>query len=106
MAKVFDALRRAEEDRRRKAAGSPVAAAASVLEPAAGRERGRARFLTRLFTRPRPGVDEANEINKRRISLVQPSSFVAEQFRTLRSRLDSLSAQHPLRTLAVCSALP
>lgn len=44
-------------------------------------------------------------INKRRITLLQPESFVADQFRTLRARLDSIAAERPLRTLAVASAL-
>jgi protein-tyrosine kinase len=106
MAKVFEALQRAEQERKRKAGGEPAAAPAVVAEPTAHARRGQPGFLRRLLNRSRPGVDEANEINKRRISLVQPSSFVAEQFRTLRGRLDSLASQQPLRTIAVCSALP
>jgi capsular exopolysaccharide synthesis family protein len=37
--------------------------------------------------------------------MLQPESYVAEQFRSLRGRLDSLAAQQPLRTIAVTSAL-
>jgi capsular exopolysaccharide synthesis family protein len=36
--------------------------------------------------------------------LLQPDSYVAEQYRTLRGRIDSLASQHPLKTLAVTSA--
>lgn len=106
MAKVFEALQRAEQERKRRAAGEPVSAATVTLEPAARGRRGQPGFLQRLFSRARRGMDEASEINKRRISLVQPSSFVAEQFRTLRSRIDAIATQQPLRTIAVCSALP
>lgn len=106
MAKVFEALQRAEQERKRKAAGDAVAAPVTLEPQAPGRAHGRTGLLWRLFGRSRSGADDANEINKRRISLVQPSSFVAEQFRTLRSRLDSMAAQQPLRVIAVCSALP
>jgi capsular exopolysaccharide synthesis family protein len=44
-------------------------------------------------------------LNKRRISMLQPESYVAEQFRTLRGRIDSIAAQQPLRTIAVTSAV-
>jgi len=44
-------------------------------------------------------------MNKRRFALLQPDSFVAEQFRMLRARIDALSAERPLRTLAIASAL-
>ena len=40
-------------------------------------------------------MQDAGEVNKRRISILQPESYVAEQFRTLRSRIESmLAAQH------------
>ncbi|HTF35777.1 MAG TPA: CpsD/CapB family tyrosine-protein kinase [Myxococcota bacterium] len=38
--------------------------------------------------------------------MLMPDSFVAEQFRHLRARLDSIAAQRPLRTIAMTSALP
>jgi capsular exopolysaccharide synthesis family protein len=61
--------------------------------------------IARVARKPaRP--ETAGELNKRRITLLQPESFVAEQFRTLRARLDSLAATRPLHTLAVTSALP
>ncbi len=61
--------------------------------------------LLALFGR-RPAPEDPNAGNKRRISLLMPDSFVAEQFRTLRARLDALAAQRPLRTIAITSALP
>ncbi len=49
----------------------------------------------------------AADINKRRIALLQPDSFVAEQFRALRGRVDALeTAERRIRTLAVTSAVP
>jgi len=48
--------------------------------------------------------DGANDMNKRRISLLQPDSFVAEQFRTLRGRIDSVAAHRPITSIAVSSA--
>lgn len=122
MGKVYDALRRAESqrsERRAAPAGFPT-----PIEPAGGqpglrpREHGAdvptrekpgrfARWL-RVLRRERaaPVADDAGAINKRRITLLQPDSFVAEQFRTLRARLDSLAAERPMRTIAITSSLP
>ena len=116
MGKVYDALKRAEEQRGRRLheAATPVL---PELEPeraappgAPHREPPRARslaFLAGLGRSQPPVVQEtAATLNKRRIVLLQPESFVAEQFRTLRARLDSLAASRPIRTLGVTSALP
>lgn len=64
-------------------------------------------LLKRLFksgARTNAVLDSANAINKRRISILQPDSVVAEQFRMLRGRIDSVSDQRPIRTIAVSSA--
>jgi protein-tyrosine kinase len=117
MGKVYDALQKAEEQRARRVheAASAAASAPPLVEsgPAApaGAEPRIARpleMLSSLALKARkPRVAEtAGELNKRRITLLQPESVVAEQFRTLRARLDSLSASRPVRTLAVTSALP
>jgi capsular exopolysaccharide synthesis family protein len=108
MAKVYDALRRAEEERKRRA-GDEISPALPLDVPpppeTAPREK-RAPLWRRLAPLLRRTQREtAGEINKRRISLLQPDSYVAEQFRTLRGRLDALAGQRPLRTLAVSSPL-
>ena len=121
MAKVYDALRRAEEERKRRAGAgeappAPMPVAVGELAPrlpvfdagpAAG-PRGRTPFWRRLWARRGRGeaVDAALEGNKRRITLLQPESFVAEQFRTLRGRIDAMSAKQPLRTIVVTSPNP
>ncbi|MFP8877417.1 MAG: CpsD/CapB family tyrosine-protein kinase, partial [Myxococcota bacterium] len=46
------------------------------------------------------------DINKRRIALLQPDSYVAEQFRALRGRIDALEEQGNLRSVMVTSAMP
>jgi protein-tyrosine kinase len=122
MGKVYDALKKAEEQRARRvheaAATAAAAAAPPVFEPgpeplpgaAPLREpRSRPRELLKSFARAARTpirTETAGELNKRRITLLQPESFVAEQFRSLRARLDSLSSTRPTRTLAVTSALP
>jgi protein-tyrosine kinase len=122
MGKVYDALKKAEEQRARRvheaAASAAAAASPPVFEPgpeplpgaAPLREpRSRPRELLKTLARATRAPDRsetAGELNKRRITLLQPESFVAEQFRTLRARLDSLAATRPVRTLAVTSALP
>ena len=135
MAKVYDALRRAEEERKRRAGlpvspGAPADAAGEgeveAPQPAAAppvpsdarfaredaaqisESRGRSVSLLdrirRRFGRLTPG-DAAAEVNKRRISLLQPDSHVAEQYRALRGRLDALQTDEPLRTISVSSPL-
>jgi len=108
MGKVYDALRRAEEGRSRLAPGGVAAAPAAEWTPAVEVEKARrAPFWKRWFQRTALLREEdATSGNKRRIALLEPDSFVAEQYRTLRTRLESLAAQRPIRTLAVVSALP
>jgi capsular exopolysaccharide synthesis family protein len=108
MAKVYEALRKAEEERKRKLSGGADAAVSAVewdSSPQTLREPTRPPFWKRWMgaSEPQP-VDTAAELNKRRITLLQPDSYVAEQFRTLRARIDSLAAQRPIRTIAVTSA--
>lgn len=111
MGKVYDALRRAEEQRERLAGGPEEPAAPAGARPAArsvpeARPGARVPFWKRWLGRRRARKAEAaDEVNKRRIALLQPRSYVAEQFRGLRARLDALEAQQPLRTLAVTSAI-
>jgi capsular exopolysaccharide synthesis family protein len=120
MAKVYDALRRAEEERKRRASGGEAPLAADGAPAAEGpaspryaafesgpepRPRSRASLWRRLLPRRRRRESEesALEGNKRRITLLQPESFVAEQFRSLRGRIDAMSAKQPLRTIVVTS---
>lgn len=114
MGKVYEALKKAEEQRARRvheavSSAPPAFEADPISGPRTEPSRSRPRELLSKLTRvarkgPRP--ETAGEINKRRITLLQPESFVAEQFRTLRARIDSLSASRTIRTLAVTSALP
>jgi capsular exopolysaccharide synthesis family protein len=111
MAKHYEALQRAEQERRRRAAGSDSAPVSAVdwdttPETAPRQKEG---LLQRLLPSRRSAVraaDTANDVNKRRISLLQPDSYAAEQFRTLRARIDSLSTQRPIKTVAITSANP
>ncbi len=124
MGKVYDALRRAEEQRTqrvRETAAAPAAplvpdvpmatGAPSAAALGAGRSGRPARaprrpFWKRWLARSSSAADEtAGGLNKRRIAILQPESYVAEQFRTLRGRIDSLAAQQPLRTIAVTSSV-
>jgi capsular exopolysaccharide synthesis family protein len=108
MPKHFEALQRAEQERRRKVSGidAPAPAAvsfggASMPAPVAKRPGLLSRFIKSWEK-----VDEEapTEANKRRIALLQPDSYVAEQYRSLRGRLDSLAAHQTLKTVAVTSA--
>jgi len=109
MAKIYEALRRAEEERKQAATGTDVRVSAMDWDatpetaPKARREFFWTRWMARGKERP---ADTTADLNKRRISLLQPESHAAEQFRTLRSRIDSLAAQRPIKTLAMTSANP
>jgi capsular exopolysaccharide synthesis family protein len=113
MGKVFDALQRAEAQRAQRRAAAPGVAPAlgRASEPRVDRAgpagEGRLSRLWRWLRVARRGeaVEDGNAMNKRRFALLQPNSFVAEQFRTLRARLDSLAAERPIRSLAVTSAV-
>ena len=108
MAKHYEALQRAEEARRRRVVGEtgPVAVVDwdARQEPAPEPKRGLLRRLVPSRDPAGRAPDSANEVNKRRISILQPDSFAAEQFRTLRGRIDSLATQRPIKTVAVTSA--
>lgn len=130
MGKVYDALRRAEEQRARRIqetvgsaapaappeepARRPVAspradAFAPPSPPRPASERRRRGLLERLGLgrrRSHGSSRDAGALNKRRIALLQPESFVAEQFRSLRARIDALAVQHPLHAIGVTSAVP
>lgn len=109
MAKHYEALQRAEMERRRRASGAetraehaPAFEGSAITPPEA---KGKPGILTRwLAPDARSGGEAPSDANKRRIALLQPDSYVAEQYRTLRGRLDSLAAQRPLKTIAVTSA--
>jgi len=108
MAKVYEALRRAERERKRKAWDeSPLVPL--VVEKTEIAEPARRRFSWRPW-RWRRGRrrrrSKTGNINKRRIALLQPESYVAEQYRALRGRIDAIAAQRPIRTVAVTSAMP
>ena len=110
MAKVYEALRRAEEERKRKTQGGAADVPAVDWDPTphtAPRSSGKlAGLLRRASGGERPGAagNAAADANKRRIALLEPDSFIAEQFRMLRGRLDSLSVESPIKTIAVTSA--
>jgi capsular exopolysaccharide synthesis family protein len=108
MPKHYEALQRAEQERRRKTSGvdSPMPAAVSFENAAAPTSSTRSPgFFARLFSGSKSqAVEGANDANKRRIALLQPDSYVAEQYRSLRGRIDALASQRPVKTLAVTSA--
>ena len=110
MAKVYDALRRAEEDRKRLRGDKsnrpaplglePVGPAAELVDRKPVWKQG-GEPLT-----PRPGPDGSAELNKRRIALLQPESYIAEQFRALRGRIDAIASQREITTISITSAFP
>jgi capsular exopolysaccharide synthesis family protein len=60
-----------------------------------------------VWPRRNAAEEGASDFNKRRIALLQPDSYVAEQFRALRGRIDAMETPNRrLRTIAVTSAVP
>jgi capsular exopolysaccharide synthesis family protein len=110
MAKVYDALRRAEEDRKRMLgdnANRPAPLEVEPVGPAAERSDHKPAWKRggEILT-PGPGPDGSAELNKRRIALLQPESYIAEQFRALRGRIDAIASQRPTKTISITSAFP
>jgi capsular exopolysaccharide synthesis family protein len=110
MAKVYDALRRAEEDRKRLLgdnANRPAPLEVEPVGPAAERSDQKPAWKRggEILT-PGPGPDGSAELNKRRIALLQPESYIAEQFRALRGRIDAIASQRPTKTISITSAFP
>ncbi len=110
MAKVYEALRKAEEERNRRSGQEPASAQPLDVPPElpAPKAKAAASDKVSLLERLRFGrrrADTAAEANKRRISVLQPDSYVAEQFRALRGRIDALATQRPIRSICVSSAL-
>ena len=110
MAKVYEALRRAEEERKRKVEGdvAPIPAVEWDTTPLTApkpKKKGRSLFKQKAPAQKKPVAPGGSaDANKRRIALLEPDSFIAEQFRMLRGRLDSLAAESPINTVAVTSA--
>lgn len=111
MAKIYEALRRAEEERKRKVAGgAPAPTPELEWDPTpdtAARRKKSGSFLQRWGTFGKASAARSSvEANKSRIALREPGSFIAEQFRMLRSRVDSLASESRLKTIAITSANP
>lgn len=109
MAKVYEALRRAEEERKRKAAAGAAPVPVVEWDPTPG-SAPKPKKSGNIFRRRTAAEKRASsagssaEANRRRIALLEPESFIAEQFRMLRSRLDALATESELKTIAVTSA--
>ncbi|HXV35671.1 MAG TPA: CpsD/CapB family tyrosine-protein kinase [Myxococcota bacterium] len=111
MAKIYDALRKAEADRKQKLGERSKRHALLDAEPLApSGERGeptrKPGWTLGGGSAQRRASDASAELNKRRITLLQPESFIAEQFRALRGRIDAIASQRPIKTLAITSAFP
>ncbi len=110
----YEALQKAEQERRQKISGNeaaPVQALDWDMTPQTAplRTPEKKGILRRVFSRKSKKVEalssqEANELNKRRIAILRPESYIAEQFRTLRGRLEAISDQTPIATVGVTSA--
>ena len=99
MGKIHDALKRAEEQRA-KGGGAPGGAAA----PAQWLDRPQPPPRRPLLRRARgPGLRDAR---KARAVLTDSESAVAEQYRSLRARVQSLRRGRAIRSLAITSADP
>jgi len=107
MAKIYDAMKRAEKERGRLAGiESPIGSPIPWEDPAIDAPPGKPEPFWRrwLNSTGRVPAETANDVNKRRISMLRPDSFIAEQFRMLRGRIDSIAAHRPIASIAVTSA--
>ena len=107
MAKIYEALQRAEKERKKKQGGvaAPNESRDRSSPEAEGSSSKKRSVMARLSAPFRGMLSSApDETSKRRVTLLQPDSYAAEQFRTLRARIDSLAAQRPINSIAVVSA--
>jgi len=107
MGKVYDALRKAEGQRARRVETAAAVPGHEWERPIRARDQKKRSLWSRLLSRGKPSDQAVGEVgapNKRRISMLQPDSFVAEQFRMLRARIDSISQERPIRTITMTSA--
>ena len=106
--KVYEALRRAEEERQPRTAtdiGDSWHSAEGAAAPQWMPSPDSAGHPPEAHERVGLATDEL-AASRRRIALLEPDSFPTEQFRLLRSRLDSLAAESRLVRIAVTSANP
>lgn len=109
----YEALQKAERERRLKASGDK-AAPAEALDWDSTPQTAPTSEKTSLLSRRRKTrnkkstapIADQNEVNKRRIAILRPESYISEQFRMLRGRIESLAAQRPIRTVGMTSANP
>src|SRR5258705_462920 len=97
MAKVYDALRRAEEERRQHSDTAAQPIARLEWEPEVAPETAAVKApklprvsLLRRFWPKRLADESAADFNKRRIAQLQPDSYIAEQFRAPLGRLERI----------------
>jgi capsular exopolysaccharide synthesis family protein len=102
MGKVYDALRKAEEQRAQRFPDGEAGHAATE-SPVRGHTPA---AFHGLREHAASGVESGDSHNRRRIVILQPESAVAEEYRSLRARIDALAQTRPLRTIAVTSSLP
>jgi capsular exopolysaccharide synthesis family protein len=108
----YEALQKAERERRHKVSGeqaTPVNALSWDATPQTAPPAEKTGLLRRLRRSPKEkklDAPDANEVNKRRIAILRPESYISEQFRMLRGRIESLAAQRPIRSVAMTSANP
>ncbi|MBW2725981.1 MAG: CpsD/CapB family tyrosine-protein kinase [Deltaproteobacteria bacterium] len=116
----YEALQKAERERRHKVAGENAAPVDALnwdttpqTAPSSSEKVGLLARLRAPLRAPKEkrtklpvSVPDANEVNKRRIAILRPESYISEQFRMLRGRIDSLAAQRPIRTVGMTSANP
>jgi capsular exopolysaccharide synthesis family protein len=108
MGKVYDALRKAESARSGRVDPAVAAPSQEWDKPVRARDQRREPFWRRFLPSGRASAAEPSSDlgapNKRRIAMLQPDSYVAEQFRTLRARIDSIASERPIRTITIASA--
>lgn len=106
MSRIHEALKKAEEERR-TGASQPAAPAAAAPVQAANLPRPALQLLRlddlrNCCARPNWNADP----NRLVFTNGNRASLAAEQFRTLRSRLERLRGKQPIRSLLITSALP
>lgn len=113
MGRIADALKRAEQERRR-AMGAPLEPSGSVttipqqsqIVRTAERPSASTRDPEESAGHPEDRIALTDGLSESLVPFFEPSSLVTEQYRSLRTRLLSQNPQYEHRVIAITSAVP
>lgn len=113
MGRIADALKRAEQERRRATGAPPETGGATATIPQQSQNVHTVELPPASIQKPEAGSSQPEDrialidgLAESLIPFFEPSSLVTEQYRSLRTRLLSQNPQYEHRVIAITSAVP